>query len=53
MQPKESKSFWHFYCSLSKSILRLAAGYCLITNDIVWAGGLLIAAELLGVLEEF
>jgi len=53
MQPKESKSYWHFYCSLSKSILRLAAGYCLIKGELAWAGGLIITAEVLGVLEEF
>jgi hypothetical protein len=53
MQPKESKSYWHFYCSMSKSILRAVAGYCLITNTIGIAGWLFIVAEILGVVEEF
>jgi hypothetical protein len=38
---------------MSKSILRGVAGYCLITNNLVFAGWLLIVAEVLGVLEEF
>ena len=53
MQPKESKSYWHFYCSMSKSILRIAAGYYLITGSIPLAGWLLIVAEVLGIFEEF
>jgi hypothetical protein len=42
----------HFIVSMVKSIIRVAAGVFLITGDLVMAGGLLIAAELLGVLEE-
>ncbi len=53
MQPKESKSYWHFYFSISKSILRIAAGYCLITNAVGLAGWLVIVAEILGIFEEF
>jgi hypothetical protein len=51
----------HFYVSLIKSIIRIAAGGALVLvcspgsillNQIEWAGGLLILAELLGILEE-
>ena len=42
----------HFIVSIIKSIIRVAAGGFLIRGDLVMAGGLLIAAELLGVLEE-
>ena len=42
----------HFIVSMVKSIIRVAAGVFLITGDLIMAGGLLIAAELLGVLEE-
>ena len=53
MQPKESKSYWHFGMSLAKSILRLIAGVALITTDLTAAGILFIIAELLGIAEEF
>jgi hypothetical protein len=52
MQPKESKTYWHFYCSMSKSILRVGAGYFLIENNLIGAGWLLIIAEVLGIIEE-
>ena len=55
----------HFYVSLIKSIVRIAAGVCLImvptiwtvdgwegVNLLAWCGGLLIAAEVLGIIEE-
>jgi hypothetical protein len=42
----------HFYVSLSKSAIRIAAGVFLIQGNIVGAGLLLIGAELLGVIEE-
>lgn len=51
IQPKDT-SKGHFYVSLAKSVVRLVAGCALIVNAPVWAGGLLIAAELLGVIEE-
>jgi hypothetical protein len=38
---------------MSKSILRIAAGYSLITGNIPLAGWLLILAEILGIFEEF
>ena len=42
----------HLYISLVKSGLRLSAGTALIYGDLVAAGALLIAAELLGIAEE-
>jgi|TARA_B110000240_G_scaffold186280_1_gene222724 hypothetical protein len=42
----------HFYISLAKSAVRIAAGAVLITGNFVVAGALLIAAEVLGILEE-
>jgi len=42
----------HFYISLVKSGVRIAAGAALITGSFVKAGVLLIVAELLGVAEE-
>jgi hypothetical protein len=55
MQPKESKSNWHFKISIIKSCIRIFAGIALMYAD-QWyfnaAGGLLIGAEILGILEE-
>ena len=42
----------HFYISLVKSAVRIAAGIVLITGNFVVAGALLIAAEVLGIAEE-
>jgi hypothetical protein len=55
MQPKESKTNWHFRISVIKSIIRISAGIALMCVDqwyINAAGGLLIGAEILGILEE-
>ena len=51
VQPKDT-SRGHFYVSLAKSGIRVAAGIALIQGEIAYAGFLLIGAELLGVLEE-
>ena len=55
MQEKESKTNWHFRISLVKSGVRILAGMFLLLAD-QWylnaAGGLLIGAEILGILEE-
>ena len=55
MQPKESKTNWHFRISLVKSTIRIFAGALLMSAD-QWyfnaAGGLLIGAEILGIAEE-
>jgi hypothetical protein len=52
MQPKESKTNWHFQISLAKSCLRIVAGITLIRGEVLIAGVLFIAAELLGIVEE-
>ena len=51
VQPKDP-SMGHFYVSLLKSLIRMCAGLALILAAPVTAGGLLIAAEVLGVVEE-
>lgn len=42
----------HFYVSLVKSVLRIAAGGFLITGNLLLAGSLFIVAEVLGIVEE-
>ena len=42
----------HFYMSIIKSVIRLAAGVSLMIGSIYTAGILLIAAEVFGVAEE-
>ena len=60
IQPKDT-SKGHFYVSLVKSFLRISAGVCLVLIGVepeltvTWlrtTGGLLIAAEILGIIEE-
>ena len=51
IQPKDP-SKGHFYVSLVKSGLRIIAGTALIYGFILEAGCFLIAAEILGVVEE-
>lgn len=51
VQPKDP-SKKHFYVSLVKSIIRIGAGGCLIQGNLLFAGGLLIFAEILGIVEE-
>jgi hypothetical protein len=53
MQEKESKTNWHFRISLSKSSLRIGAGFALCYGNFILTGILLIAAEILGIVEEF
>jgi hypothetical protein len=52
MQPKESKTNSHFWISIVKSGVRIAAGVMLCVGDVWKAGALLIVAEVLGVAEE-
>lgn len=52
MQEKESKTNWHFWISLVKSGVRIAAGLALMNGQIKVAGLLLVAAEILGIAEE-
>jgi hypothetical protein len=42
----------HLYVSLVKSVIRIGAGGCLIQGNLIFAGGLLIFAEILGIVEE-
>ena len=51
IQPKDT-SKGHFYVSIVKSIIRIGAGGCLIQGNLLFAGFLLIFAEVLGVVEE-
>jgi hypothetical protein len=51
VQPKDT-SKGHFYVSLVKSLLRITAGGALISGYVVDAGYWLIAAEVLGIVEE-
>ena len=51
IQPKDT-SKGHFYVSLAKSGIRIAAGIALLNGEVAYAGFLLIAAEVLCVVEE-
>jgi hypothetical protein len=51
IQPKDT-SRGHFYVSMAKSVLRIFAGGLLAYGFLVHAGGLLILAEILGIVEE-
>jgi hypothetical protein len=51
IQPKDT-SRGHFYVSLAKSAIRIVAGGCLITGNLLMAGVCLIMAEVLGIVEE-
>jgi len=51
IQPKDT-SKGHFYVSLVKSAIRIVAGGCLITGNLLMAGVCFIMAEVLGIVEE-
>jgi hypothetical protein len=51
IQPKDT-SKGHFYVSIAKSAVRIAAGTALIMGSLVVCGALLISAEILGIVEE-
>ena len=51
IQPKDT-SRGHFYVSILKSAVRIAAGASLIMGAFVVTGALLIIAEVLGIVEE-
>jgi hypothetical protein len=51
IQPKDT-SKGHFYVSIVKSAIRIAAGACLIQGNLFLAGYMLIFAEILGIVEE-
>jgi hypothetical protein len=42
----------HLYVSLAKSAIRIVAGGCLITGNLLMAGICFILAEILGIVEE-
>ena len=51
VQPKDT-SKGHFYVSICKSAVRIAAGVALIMGAFVVTGALIILAEILGIVEE-
>jgi hypothetical protein len=51
IQPTDT-SRGHFYVSIVKSAVRIAAGAALIMGSFVVTGALLILAEILGIVEE-
>ena len=51
IQPRDT-SRGHFYVSLVKSAIRIVAGGCLITGNLLMAGVCFIMAEVLGSIEE-
>ena len=51
IQPKDP-SRGHFYVSIAKSAVRILAGIALIGGNYMLAGALIIAAEVLGIVEE-
>ena len=51
IQPKDT-SKGHFYVSVCKSAVRIAAGSALIMGSLAVCGALLILAEILGIVEE-
>jgi hypothetical protein len=51
VQPKDT-SRGHFYVSVCKSAVRIAAGAALIMGSFLVCGWLIILAEILGIIEE-
>jgi hypothetical protein len=51
VQPKDT-SKGHFYVSIVKSAVRIAAGAALIMGSFTVCGWLIILAEILGIVEE-
>ena len=51
IQPKDP-SKGHFYVSLAKSFLRIVAGAAIMQGSLYWGGAFIVAAEILGVVEE-
>lgn len=52
MQPRESKTNYHFFMSLFKSAIRIIGCIYLAKGDLFKAGALLGFAETLGIAEE-
>ncbi len=53
MQQKESKTNWHFWLSMIKSVFRIFAGVAVVFQDFEIGGFLFILAEAIGIAEEF
>lgn len=53
MQPKESKTNYHFIFSLLKSAIRIVACFFLAKQELFASALLFAGAETLGVIEEF
>jgi len=51
MQPKESKTSWHFSISFAKSLIRMGACIGLLFSTGIFVLGMIIA-EILGIVEE-
>ena len=51
IQPRDT-SEGHFFVSLAKSAIRILAGVAIIYGSLMIGGALLIAAEVLGIVEE-
>jgi len=52
MQPKESKTSFHFWVSFFKSLIRIVAALALIGQNFTTAGISFLLAEILGIVEE-
>lgn len=54
MQPKESKSKWHFFNSITKSVCRIIGCiWGIAYADLYTMSIAFLAAEVLGIIEEF
>lgn len=52
MQAKESKTNYHFYISIVKSIIRIVGCLYLLRGDCFSGGVILLVAEIIGIVEE-
>lgn len=52
MQPKESKTNYHFYFSITKSLIRILASMQLCFGNFILSGIMFGIAEILGIAEE-
>jgi hypothetical protein len=53
MQLKESKTNYHFYFSITKSVIRIFASMILYHGNFMVSGIMFGIAEVLGIIEEF
>lgn len=52
MQVKESKTSFHFWMSMTKSVIRIIGCWFLLHQDFTSSALLLVFAEVIGMLEE-